>query len=556
MSDSDQIVIGMSTNSILAGLATTSPISILHDFQKFRMLHRPFGKFRRKMIFILIFFINMVINFDHGAIPAATTTLKEELRITNYELGIIGSLVYLGLVIGALSAGYLFQNYSSKWIVIVALIMSSMFLYFFTITSSIFWISLTRVGCGYFQVFCLIYFPVWVDEYGVKDLRTYWLSFLQLGVPLGTMLGYLLEALFINADAVIVPLETAEEEFHNYDYSDSWKKAFYIQIMLLLILVVLLILTPDKFFSKNYKRSDINKELFEKEYSEQKTKEINSLPKKFLKKRGFKAIRKDNELTKYSRLSEYSIFSVVDQNEDNEGLTYLETLQELWVNKIYVFTLFGICCLLFIITGIQFWISDYMITILLVKKETVFISFSIVCITAPVLGVIYGGLMIQKIGGYTNPNAIVKCLQNAIIAACFGLLCPFVSKFSIFIIFIWLLLFFGASIVPGLTGIMLSSIGDYSKEVANSMTHLCYNLFGYLPSPFLYGLVCSLTGGSKSKWGLRFLMMFSLLGVLFLYLSKKEQMSENINNSKLTSLLNYYLEHLEEEEETEMTHQN
>ena len=101
----------------------------------------------------------------------------------NFELGIIGSLVYVGLVLGALSAGFLYQNYSPKWIVTIAVMLSSIFLYLFTITEHLFWICFTRVGCGFFQVFCLIYFSVWVDEYGVKILRTYWLSFLQLGVP-------------------------------------------------------------------------------------------------------------------------------------------------------------------------------------------------------------------------------------------------------------------------------------------------------------------------------------------------------------------------------------
>jgi hypothetical protein len=41
-----------------------------------------------------------MINFDHGIIPAATTALKEDLKISNVNLGLLGSLVYLGLVLG------------------------------------------------------------------------------------------------------------------------------------------------------------------------------------------------------------------------------------------------------------------------------------------------------------------------------------------------------------------------------------------------------------------------------------------------------------------------
>jgi MFS family permease len=84
----------------------------------------------------------------------------------------------------------------------------------------------------------------------------------------------------------------------------------------------------------------------------------------------------------------------------------------------------------------------------------------------------------------------------------------------------WLLLFFGGSIVPGLTGIMISSTPEKTKEIANSITHLCYNLLGYLPSPLLYGLVCKYTGGVTSRYGLAFILCWSYFGVFFLYLAK------------------------------------
>jgi hypothetical protein len=48
-----------------------------------------------------------------------------------------------------------------------------------------------------FQVFCYIYFPVWVDQFGVSGDKILWLTLLQLGVPVGTMIGYVMEAYFI-----------------------------------------------------------------------------------------------------------------------------------------------------------------------------------------------------------------------------------------------------------------------------------------------------------------------------------------------------------------------
>lgn len=517
-----------------------------------RIYHRPFGKFMRKLIFVLLFFINMFSNFDHGAIPAATRTLKTQLRIQNFELGMLGSLIYLGLVLGALCASVLFKNYSAKWIVCFALIMSSLFLYLFTCSKNLLLLSLTRIGCGFFQVFGLIYFPVWVDEYGVKELRTYWLAFLQLGVPLGTMVGYLMEAYFIGKFEDKEPPESQIEkelkeiikDNYNSDshiYSESWKNAFYVQILLIIICVFILILTPDKFFSKNYKRSEIDQEEFNNEIKKTKIQLERKVSRSSLSYARLNT--KKANLEKFGRFSEYSIFSVVDLNDFIEQPSYFEIMKDLFSNKIYLYILFCISSLLFIITGIQFWISDYMLTVLNVDQRAVFLSFSIVCVTAPTFGIIYGGYIIQSVGGYTNENAINKCFTYSIIAAIFGLLLPLVDFFVLFIINVWFLLFFGASIVPGLTGIMLNSLGDYPKEVANSLTHIFYNLLGYLPSPFLYGLICTLTGGATSRWGLRFLMCFSLSGVFFLYLAKQHKKITDINyHSEITDKNNKILD--------------
>jgi hypothetical protein len=223
---------------------------------------------------------------------------------------------------------------------------------------------------------------------------------------------------------------------------------------------------------------------------------------------------------KYGRASEYSIFSLQDEGDDFEQQSYFNIIMELLSNKVYVCTMLGICCLLFIVTGIQFWISDYMMIVLHVEPKKVFITFAVVCITGPIFGVICGGYLIQKLGGYTSKVALETCFKISILAGASGMFLPLINNYYIFVTLVWLLLFFGGSIVPGLTGIMISSTNEKTKEVSNSITHLCYNLFGYLPSPFLYGLVCKYTGGQHSRWGLAFILCWSYFGVGFLYLAK------------------------------------
>ena len=478
---------------------------------------RPYSKYRRKLIFILICIINILINCDHGAIPAGTKELKEAKNLSNIQLGTIGSLVYLGLVLGSISGGYIFSTYGSKWVIINSLLATCIFLYFFTTSDIYITMALCRVGCGFFQVFCYIYFPIWVDQFGVNNTQTLWLTFLQLGVPIGTMIGYLTEAC-------------------SNKYYNSWQGAFYVQIFCIIGCVVLLFVTPDKFFSKNYRHSESTPEEIKSEFNDLKDlfhKKIGKHNNKYL----FKNMNLINNVyeSKYGRPSLYSIFSMVDEVEEEGKQKYFSVIKELITNKKYIFTMLGISCMYFVVTGIQFWISDYMREIMNISSSKVYIIFSVVCITAPTSGVLLGGIFIQYLGGYTNKMALNACFKISIIAAGCGIVLPLFNIPAVFVIFMWLLLFFGGSITPGLTGIMIASIPENKKEIGNSISQLFYNLIGYLPSPFIYGLVCKYTGGSKSKWGLVVLVLWGVLGVINLYFAKRYEFEDNIDLDNDTS---------------------
>lgn len=61
----------------------------------------------------------------------------------------------------------------------------------------------------------------------------------------------------------------------------------------------------------------------------------------------------------------------------------------------------------------------------------------------------------------------------------------------------------------------ISNVPPSVKTTANSFANFVYNLLGYLPAPYVYGLVYDSTGGGKSIWG-----MFSLqcAGVLAVFI--------------------------------------
>lgn len=54
----------------------------------------------RWFIFCILVLVTIMINMDHGTIPAATEEIKVSLNLGNDDLGYFGSLVFLGNIIG------------------------------------------------------------------------------------------------------------------------------------------------------------------------------------------------------------------------------------------------------------------------------------------------------------------------------------------------------------------------------------------------------------------------------------------------------------------------
>jgi MFS family permease len=145
--------------------------------------------------------------------------VKEDLKLDNANLGLLGSLVYGGLVIGKISnnkdnvIGSLFAmpvfNYcNTKFVLITCLLLNSASLLLFTVSNIYYVLVLSRVLVGFFQVFFCIYFPVWVDLFADEKRKTAWLTFLLLGVPLGIILGYISTAVLVTYVDVSIILLT------------------------------------------------------------------------------------------------------------------------------------------------------------------------------------------------------------------------------------------------------------------------------------------------------------------------------------------------------------
>jgi predicted MFS family arabinose efflux permease len=131
-------------------------------------------------------------------VPALSSALKEDFKITNTELGSLGSFVYLGCVVGSLLAMPCYDQLNTKLVIIGAVVFQMGALSVFIFSTDYYWLAFARFLSGLFQVFIQIIAPVWVDVYGPADRKTRWLTILIGAGPLGQVAGYLLAATVVS----------------------------------------------------------------------------------------------------------------------------------------------------------------------------------------------------------------------------------------------------------------------------------------------------------------------------------------------------------------------
>ena len=102
------------------------------------------------MTFAVVFFANLVINIDHGVMPAGAIVIKQDLGESNTEYGLLGSIVFAGLVVGSLAATFMYRNFDNRFVLASVLFLNALTQVAFTLTEIYFMLILCRFMAGFF----------------------------------------------------------------------------------------------------------------------------------------------------------------------------------------------------------------------------------------------------------------------------------------------------------------------------------------------------------------------------------------------------------------------
>lgn len=181
---------------------------------------------------------------------------------------------------------------------------------------------------------------------------------------------------------------------------------------------------------------------------------------------------------------------------------YGEVIKILLTNRTFVFLLLSITGYFYIVAGIQNWLPYYVKNVLLIDKPTADEFFLFLTLSAPISGVIAGGAITSLLlGGYNTKGSLALVQYAGYVTAAVILPIPLTTNFQIFGILMWLTLFFGGFSLPALTGIMLNTVEENHRGVAQSIAMFSYNALGYMPAPMVYGVVSSIVDDKDPEEG-------------------------------------------------------
>jgi MFS family permease len=162
--------------------------------------------------------------------------------------------------------------------------------------------------------------------------------------------------------------------------------------------------------------------------------------------------------------------------------------------------------------------KKYLTDVIQLSESTAEIAFVVTCVTAPLLGILVGGLILQRLGGYQKISALYIVLINSLCCGLLAISAAFTTN-SIAVGFIlWTYLFLGAMIDPCILGSLLASLPLELKGSGYSLQYIASSIIGVSSAPFLYGFIHEHTKNTLPTLAMSICLSFPLIASLLVFL--------------------------------------
>ena len=398
--------------------------------------HIRLSRWTRIIIFVCFFIIHLLNCSDGGVVSARSNQIKEELNINDKSFGIYGSIVQIGRIIGTLSVMILLNLFDRKYLIFFALVLkcATFLIYFFTANYYI--IMGFRFLQGFSHVFTYVYFPTWVDQFGLQNYKTIMTSFIQTASPFGSVFG-----------------------FNVTTFLGDYKYGFALLAFTILPLDFILLFMPDKFFS----------------------------PKIFF----YKVHKEEHD----GRESVFSLFEIDEEKmkQKQEEKAKKPEGPSIWLQllrPVFATIVLARTVLMFSFMGTHYWIGDYFQNALGQDGKLAKASiYSVVSLVGPFTGSMVGAAVCEKVGGYTKRASSLLCCGFSVLTGICAVLIPMTNDMMVFTVELFLFFFFANCMMPILIGISFNCVDKKLKGASYGVNSLMCTFLGNLPAPSVYGFI-------------------------------------------------------------------
>ena len=403
-------------------------------------LHEPLSRVARFFIFVIFIALSIVMSGDNGVLSSSKKQVRRDLQLDEKGYGFFGSFASAGRMFGSVAFMGLLQTDRRKLLTCICIFINGAAFFSYSLTFNRWILYCVRFLIGSVRIYPHIYIPVWVDQFGIKKLKTMMMTIINITSPLGQTVGYILGTI---------------------NEPDKWYLNYMIVGGLILSFGSLLLLFPTKYFSAKYNflgYKEEGKEDFSEETSEY-----------------------------WSQITYFETGEMkVKKKAKGSMLAILK-------NPVYFLSAFVKANCLFCFQVIHLNITSYVIDDLKMPEEektTRFLPlYSSASVFGPFTGGMFGGLCVSFVGGYEKKKSAFFLAGFALVTLFSSFVVIYSDTATFMCIGLFLFFFFASALLPIVAGYVVSSIPKEHKGAGSSLNLLITNLLGNLPGPILYGFL-------------------------------------------------------------------
>ena len=457
---------------------------------------KTLSKKMRWLILIILSLIHSYLGISSGIFSSSVTAIKSDLKLSDSQFGTIGTFYGFGTLLGSFIFTFLNDKTNRKCYFLFSMSLNTCLNLFFFFVDSFYIIILIRTLSGVFVVCGYCFFPIWIEQFGIKKHKTCMFTTMNLFGNIGMIWGYFIN-LFIS--------------------SEEWRFGLVIEIIIIMSHVLFLCCIPNMYFDKYLILDE----------SDKKNEDIFIYKKDFFNlEMSFSTSEKSESENEKEDNKENTIPKIKDNKIQNERIKIKEKISKnnLFIKYILCNILF-ICVSLFkantyfISTAQNYWYSDYLQNTLKIESsKEIFISYSISQVASGIIGMFLGGLILSYIGGYRSKKSMLVMIITQFISSIFGIISPYLNNLTLFTIFTSIYVIFTS--IPSLisSGYCLKIVPKNMTGNANGFFIFIVNLIGMLPAPFIYAYIKEVFNDGRSA--MKFLGYYSLFGLFTLVIGE------------------------------------